>query len=320
MTLRTPNPYRSYQSLLDFQRSKERLAVLQEQITKDKRIVRISDDPSGVALIMDFQTSIERNKMYVKQGEAASSFLKGTESALNSINTQMDRLLELAELGVSEITPEHGREATAAEVNGLLKILFDVGNTKEQGKYIFSGTNTATQPFGWRDPAPDPFTLIDPITLLPVDSVVEYNGNLGNIDMDVSATASITTNLTGAYVFQGGTPPNPSQDIFTAVVRLREGLINDDTDQIRDAYNDIRAIKERINVCLATVGSRHVQLENSATNLEDFNEALQSIQNTYDGLNYPETYSKWGEEQTIQQAALATLAKMGGFSLFDYIG
>jgi len=314
MTLRTPNPYRSYKSLLDLQRSKERLAVTQEQITKDRRIVRISDDPSGAALIMDFQTSIERNKMYVKQGEAASSFLKGTESALNSINTQIDRLLELGEMGLTETTPEHGREAIAAEVNGLLTILFDISNTKEQGKYIFSGTNTATAPFAWRDPAPDPFTL------LPGQSVVDYNGNLGNIDMDISSTASITTNLTGAYVFQGGTPPDPHQDIFTAVAKLREGLLNNDTDQIREGYDDIRKIQDRINVCLATVGSRHVQLENSATNLEDFNEALQSIQNTYDGLDYPSTYTKLGEELNIQEASLATLAQMGRLSLFDYIG
>ena len=310
MTLRTPNPYRSYQSLLDFQRSKERLAILQEQITKDRRIVRVSDDPSGAALIMDFQTSIERNKMYVKQGEAASSFLKGTESALNTLTAQIDRILELAENGLSEITPPHGRNAIGTEVDGLLTILFDVSNTREQGKYIFAGTRTSTMPFEWN----------------ATHTGIDYNGNTGNIDLDVSSTASVTSNLSGEFVFKGSrSGPFPgtldsNQDLFQAVIDLRDALINNNTAGIKQAYDNIRQIKERINVCLTIVGSRHIQLENSATNLEDFNEALQSIQNTYDGLDYPTTYSKWGEEQTVQQAALATFAKMGNFSLFDYIG
>jgi len=319
MTLRTPNPYRSYQSHLDLQRSKERLGVMQDQITKDKRIVRLSDDPSGAALIMDFQTSIERNKTYVKQGEAASSFLKGTETALDTIDIQIDRLLELGQQGLNDLNANRGRDAIAAEVDGILTHLFDVSNTREQGKYIFSGTNTSTQPFTLN---PN-FDWSDPLN----QYAVTYSGNLGNIDLDISSTASITSNLSGELVFQGsrsGSPAvlDPNQDLFIQVARLRDALTADPyvRADVEDAYNNIREIKERVNVCLTTVGNRHVQIENSATNLEDFNEALQSIQNTYDGLDYPWTISQWMAEENSQQAALSIIGRMGRYSLFDYVG
>jgi flagellar hook-associated protein 3 FlgL len=283
---------------------------MQDQITKDKRIVRISDDPSGASLIMDFQTSIERNKMYVKQGEAASSFLKGTETALNTVDIQIDRLLELGQQGLNDLNANRGREAIAAEIDGILTLLYDVSNTKEQGKYIFSGTNTSTQSF-----------TIDPIT-----HSIDYDGNLGNIDLAISSTATITSNLTGELVFQGSRDGGgnllPEQDLFIQVAGLRDALtaVPYNRADVEDAYNNIRVIKERVNVCLTTVGSRHVQIENSGTNLEDFNESLQSIQNAYDGLDYPWTISQWIAEENSQQAALSIIGRMGRYSLFDYIG
>jgi flagellar hook-associated protein 3 FlgL len=303
--------------MLYVQRSKERLSVLQDQITQDKRITRLSDDPTGAALIMDFATSIERNRAYVKQGESASSFLTGTESALKSLDIQIDRLLELGQQGLSDINEGRGRDAIGAEVDGVLTILLDVSNAREQGKYLFSGTATSTLPFTKID---GPLDWSDPTTV-----AADYHGNLFNIDLDISPVASVTTNLTGEWVFQGTRDVitgelDPNQDLFTAVAMMRDGMINDDRALIQQGYDNIRAIKERINVCLATVGNRQVSIENTGMNLEDFNESLQSIQNTYDEVDYPWAITQFYAESNSQQAAYSILSKMGQNSLFNYIG
>jgi len=339
MSLRTPNPFRSYQTLIDFQRSKERLSVLAEQLASDRRITRLSDDPTGAALIMDFQNSIDRNDMYVKQGESASTFLKGTESALNAVNIQIDRLLELAEAGMSDLNEGRGRDAMAAEIDILRTIILDLSNTQEQGKYLFAGTATKTMPFSFEgtDPSfwavPNVAPTLGHGALPPppgTQPAVWYQGNLGNIDLDISPSATVTTNLTGEYVFQGTKieyPPgsgtyvlDPNQDIFIAITQLRDGMQNDDPALIKQAYDNIRAIKDRINVCLTQVGSRQVSIDNTGFNLGDFNESLQSIQNTYGAVDYPAAITRFAAEQTSQQAALSILSKMGRLSLFDYIG
>jgi len=329
MTLRTPNPYRSYQSLLDFQRSKERLSVFEQQMIKDKRITRLSDDPTGAALIMDFQTSIERNKMFVKQGESASSFLTGTEAALNSMDIQIDRLLELGQQGLSDITGARGREAISAEVGVIGIVILDLSNTQEQGKYIFAGTNTKTIPFSKNPNPPVPvWTIPNPAALVsgahdPYQAVF-YDGNIGNIDLDISPTASVTTNLSGELVFMGSRDASgnldPNNDVFIAIAQLRDGLASNDRALIEQAYNNLKEIKNRVSVCMTTVGSRQVQLEHSASNLGDFNEALQSIQNSYEAPDLPWVISQFTAEQASQQASLSVLSKMGRYSLFDYIG
>ncbi|MCL1892808.1 MAG: hypothetical protein FWG02_01055 [Holophagaceae bacterium] len=342
MTLRTPNPYRSYQTMLNLQRSKERLGILQEQITTDKRITRLSDDPTGASLVMDFKTSIERNKMFVKQGESAISFLKGTESALNLVVNQMDRVLELAEEGRSEVLGPRGREAMAAEVNGILTTILDLANTKEQGKFLFAGTKTQTQPYTmvnpWDDaglipPAPwmagqpyppFPWPIPDPNDGSTPFAAI-YDGNMGAIDLDISPTATVTTNLTGEYVFQGTRDPitgfiDPNQDIFVAVSQLRDGMLLDDSAMIQQAFENIRAIYDRVNVCLATVGARHLQTENAGFNLGDINETLQSIQNVYEAPDYPLIITQFIAEQASQDATFSVISKMSRNSLFDYIG
>jgi flagellar hook-associated protein 3 FlgL len=300
---------------MDFQRSKERFSVLAEQLASNRRITRLSDDPTGAALIMDFQNSIERNNMYVKQGESASTFLKGTESALNAVNTQLDRLLELAEAGMSDLNEGRGRQAMAAEIDILRTIILDLSNTQEQGKYLFAGTNTKIMPFEIED---------NGVPNIPPGPTVYNNGNLGTIDLDISPSATVTTNLTGELVFQGtrdgGGNLDPDQDLFVAVTQLRDGMLTDDPVLIKQAYDNIRAIKDRINVCLTTVGSRQVSIDNTAFNLGDFNESLRSIQSTYGGVDYPSAITRFNAEQASQDAALSILSKMGRMNLFDYLG
>jgi flagellin-like hook-associated protein FlgL len=89
---------------------------------------------------------------------------------------------------------------------------------------------------------------------------------------------------------------------------------------IKQAYDNIREIHARINVCLGTVGARHLQTENAGFNLGDMNQALQSIQNTYEAPDYPWVITQFVAEQSSQDAIFSTISRMGRNSLFDYIG
>jgi flagellin-like hook-associated protein FlgL len=209
-----------------------------------------------------------------------------------------------------------------------------LANTKEQGKFIFAGTNTQTKPFGFMTEPPGGFDWAnlgidwdDPLTWSLVPDVVGYSGNLGLINLDISVSSEVATNMTGEYVFQGSRdltdpaePLNPNQDLFIAITILRDGMKSNDSELIRRGYDNIRAIKDRMNQCLTTVGSRHVSIETTQFNLEDFNESLQTIQNAYDGVDYPASITRFAAEQNAQQAALQMIARMGRNNLFDYIG
>jgi flagellar hook-associated protein 3 FlgL len=309
MSLRTPNPLTNSQILLDLQRSKEHSAVLSEQISSGNRIVRLADDPTGAALILDFQTSISRNEQYVKQANSAGNFLQSSETAMSSLNESLTRLVELGTQGLGTSTGVSGRTALAQEVDGIRNNILSLSNTKSAGKYIFAGTRTTTQPFSG-----------------PSAGAILYAGDSSSIDLAVSDSTTVSTNLTGDQVFFGG-PAGPtgqgvppSADLFQQVLDLSNALKANNTANIQTAYDNIRTIQTRLNTQITDLGGRQAGLDQLKLDLGAYNASLKSIQSTYQTVDYPEAITEYTREQTAQEATLSILAKGSQLNLFDYLG
>lgn len=310
MTLRTPNPYTNTRTMLDLQRVKEHLAVLQEQISTGKRIVRLGDDPTGAALIVDFRSSIERNKQYVKQADSAASFLQATETSLDGVDTAITRLLELGQQALSDTTGASGRAQIASEVDATRNNLLSIANTQQQGKYLFAGTNTTTLPF------------------TGTATGATYSGNNGDIPLDVGVSTTVVTNTPGDTVFFGQSAalpptatagPGSSGDVFTQVTNLSTALKANDHAGIQTAYDNLKNIYSRLQDTLTDLGGRQAALDQLKETVGGFNTSLQSIQNTYEAVDYPQAITDFQLEGIAQKASLSALAQSNAQNLFDYL-
>jgi len=303
MTLRSVNPYTSYQVLLDLQRTKDQMASLQEQLASGNRLVRLGDDPTASSLVLDFQNSIEKNKAFIQQADSATSFLSTTETSLASVNEAVTRLLELGQQGLSDITSPDGRTAISHEVDGLRTNLLSIANTQAQGKFIFAGTRTTTQPFS--GPAAGPIT---------------YAGDGNSIDLDVASSTSVSTNLTGDAVFFGAGGQGSASDIFQQVTDLRNGLATNNRVLIQAAYDNLKTIQARVNDQMTDLGGRQASLDQLRESVGSYNLSLQTIQGSYQDLDYAEAITDYNQAQTAQQASLSVLAKSSQRNLLDYLG
>jgi flagellar hook-associated protein 3 FlgL len=309
MSLRAVNPYTSYQMLMDLQRTKDQLANLQEQLASGNRLSRLSDDPTASALVLDFQTSIDQNKTYINQANSATSFLQTTETTLQSVSDAIARLLEIGQQGLSETNSNSSRSSIAQEVDGIKANLLGLANTQAQGKYIFAGTLTTTQPF------------------TSTATGATYAGNEGLVSLDVSMSTSITTNIPGDFAFFGGAqdPVNhvgatPANDLFLQVTNLSTALKANDTAGIQSAYTNLKTILGNVTNAITDVGGRQAQLQDLTDNLSSYNLSLQTIQGSYQDLDYPTAITDYAQAQTAQQASLSVLAKMNNLNLFNYLG
>lgn len=306
MSLRTPNPLTSYQTQLDLQRSKERMAIMSQQLASGNKLVHLGDDPTGSALVLDFQNSIVRNKQFVAQATSASNFLNTTETSLSSLNDSITRLLEIGQEGLSDTTGANGRSAIAQEVNGIRDNVLSLANTQAEGKYIFGGTQTLNAPFSWSTP--------------PTTWPANYLGNSGNINLDVSASSTISTNISGDQVFFGGAAgQGTAGDLFQQVTDLRDALNTNNTAGIQAAYNNLKTIQTRLNSQITDVGGRQSSIDQLKSDFQSYNLSLQSIQSTYQAVDYPTTITDYYQEQNSQQASLSMIAKTGKTNLFDYL-
>lgn len=303
MTLRIPNPISNGQTLLDLQRLKERYADLQEQISTGSRINRLSADPTGAALVIDFKNSVERNNQYARTIQAARSKLAASETAVNSVETTMVRLLELAEQGGSSSLRASGRQRMANEVDGLRTQLLNLSNTQFEGRYLFAGSRTTVQPFSGPSAGP-----------------IAYAGDGVTLSLDVSLSMTTETNLPGDALFLGASGAGSATDMFHQVTALRDALLANDTTAIRAAYTNLKSIHNHVNDSLAVLGSRSATLDQLDENLSSYNQSLKAIQQTYEAVDYPAAITEFMRVQTVQEAALSTLSKTGRLNLFDYLG
>lgn len=303
MTLRTPNPFTSRQTLMDIQRLKERSAGLQEQISSGRRIQRLSDDPTASALVVDFKNSVQRNEQFIRLIQSSRNMLQTAESTLGNLDNSIVRLLELGQQGLSSTTGASGRANISAEVDGIRTNIITYANTQADGKYIFAGTRTTVVPFS--GPAAGPIT---------------YAGDANSITVDVSVGGSVTTNLPGDRVFFGTGGQGSATDIFQAVTDMRDALTTNNVAQLQTAYNNLKAIQTHMNDMVTELGGRQSSLDDLEANLGRFNDSLKAIQGTYEDLSYPEAIAEYNRVGTAQEAALATLARAGRQNLFDYLG
>jgi len=303
MSFRTASSTQNRQTLLDLQRTEERLGLNQTRIATGKRITNPGDDPAASALILDFSNSIEANNQYVKQADSAISFLTSAEGAVTSAIDSNTRLQELAQQGLASSGSAGARSAIISEIDSIRTNLLAMANTQDQGKYIFAGAQTQTVPFVDAAPPASP----------------NYVGDEGSIKLNVTAAGSVVTNVPGDRVFFGAGGRLSSTDVFQAIADLRAGLSSNNLVQIQTAADHFKSVLDNLNQVQADLGGRQAGLLALKDTLTGFNVSLQGMQSAQEDTNYPQAMTQFSSDQTMQSATLSALAKTTRTNLFDYL-
>ncbi|MGQ7848501.1 flagellar hook-associated protein FlgL [Granulosicoccus sp. 3-233] len=136
----------------DLVQKQNELARVQEQISTGRRINTPSDDPAQSAHIVKMQEAESQLSQYQRNASIAESQLSLEEAALTGTANTLLRIRELALTANSGAVDDTTRAAHNAEVKLRLDELYDMANAQDTlGNYLFSGSNTQTQPFT-RDP------------------------------------------------------------------------------------------------------------------------------------------------------------------------
>ena len=110
-----------------------------------------------------------------------------------------------------------------------------------------------------------------------------------------------------------------TESIFTALIRLRDALLADDTDAISRSGGMIGAAQERMLNSVAEVGTREQRLELTRNRLEDEKVHLERLLSHTLDVNLAETITKFQNEQIVYQAGLATAAVLLQNSLLNFL-
>ena len=130
------------------QRNYSNATRTQEQISTGNRILTPADDPVASVRLLQLEQQQNVLSQYSSNLTAAKNSLTQEEVTLNSVNTVLQRVRELAvQAGNGALDPQD-RKAIGAELGEREDELLSLMNTRNaRGEYLFSGFQGKTQPF-----------------------------------------------------------------------------------------------------------------------------------------------------------------------------
>lgn len=168
------------------QRNYANVTRTQEQISTGNRILTPADDPVASVRLLQLEQQQNILKQYSDNLNAATNSLTQEESTLNSVNTILQRVRELAVQAGDGALSQPDRKAMALELREREDELFALANSRNaRGEYLFSGFQGKTQPFV-RDAAGN----------------YSYVGDEGQRELQIASSLSLPINDNGKKLFE----------------------------------------------------------------------------------------------------------------------
>ncbi|MGA2798744.1 MAG: flagellar hook-associated protein FlgL, partial [Thermoguttaceae bacterium] len=171
------------QLLNQLQLNESDLYRIQMQLSTGYRFQSISDDPVAALSVIGLQSLLQRKAQVQSNINTNQSYLDITDNALTGVSDLLANARAAAVGVVGSTATEADRSAAAQQVEQVIQQLLSTGNQQFNGRYLFSGSESATAPFQ------------------SVGDVVQYAGNEQNLSSYQDLNLLFDTNLNGNEVF-----------------------------------------------------------------------------------------------------------------------
>lgn len=118
-----------------------------EQIASGKRVNRPSDDPAAAERINQFRNVLQTTERRLATVNEGVGRLNLSDSVLETAGNTLQRAKELAIQMRNDTNSAVERRNAAQEVQQLILGLAGIANTQLNGRFLFAGSQTQTEPF-----------------------------------------------------------------------------------------------------------------------------------------------------------------------------
>lgn len=129
------------------QRTQGNIGDRNEQVSSGKRVNRPSDDPAASQRINQFRNVLRTTEQRLATVNEGVGRLNLSDSVLGTAVNSVGRAQELALNMSSDTNTSVERRNAALEVHQLILGLAGIANTQLNGRFVFAGSQTQTEPF-----------------------------------------------------------------------------------------------------------------------------------------------------------------------------
>lgn len=290
-----PNPWADYLAAMNRTQLDQQEAMM--ELSTGRKVNQPSDDPAAAALLVNNQDQVTLTSRYLQNINTVQGQMQEADSTLGSIETALQRALSLGVQGANGTLSDTDRAAIVSELQIIKSQLIYLGNTRYQGRYLFSGTETANAPFA-----------VD----MSLPTGVRYDGNNGVNSVQIGDGFSIAINKPGSQLFMSA-----GADMFQGMTDLIQALqANTGYDA---AIGEVTSAFNSISTQRVFYGSVMNQTEAQTNALNTSKLQLASQENALAGADLALTATRLSSDETSLNATMSAMAHYQRMNLFDYL-
>jgi flagellar hook-associated protein 3 FlgL len=290
------------QFLAGYNRILDRVQRANEKITSGLRVESPSDDPDQVSNILTLRANLDRAAQIGRNLSRVQAETNIAEQALSNAVTVLESVNTLGTQGATGTQTAQARLAIADQVESLFGQLVQLGNTAQEGRYIFHGNNDQTPAYG--------------VDLLQANGVSVYDGAAATRQAIHPSGTTFSYSKTAAEIFDSATA---GENVFKAVNDLRLALVANDTTAIEASMSALHTAQNHLNSELAYYGSVQKTVAAAVKASSELELQHKVTLSDLQDADITEAILELTQATTHRDAALAAKAKLPQTSLFDYL-
>lgn len=289
--------------IVRLQKASARLFRLQEKVASGLAFSLPSQDPPAAMRAAALRSGVSELSRYRANCDVAAARLHLTESALANIADSLREAYSAA-LGMTPFD-EAGNNALADRIHQIAASIAAEANAASEGRYLFSGHQTLTQPL---TPNPDG---IPPYA---------YQGDRGDIVVQLGRDVPLVTNIDAAEVLNMDGEIDPDRDDALETLRKAEAVLRSgDMDALANVLSAIQWHVDRTVALRGQVGARLQHVDLAKQRLEDGVRTLQSLLSETQDTDITRVLIDLKAQEVAYQAAAAAASALHRASLLEYL-
>jgi flagellar hook-associated protein 3 FlgL len=324
--------------------AENRLMAYQTQMNGIK-ISKSSDDPVGIANVMQIRNALGNVDQWKKNADEAISLMDTSDTKMAELKDILDRVRVLTVDAANAAKTPADKKLIAMEVDQLTDQIRNLANTQVGSRYIFGGTRTDQEPLPtgatvWKgNDEPICFQIGSSNNNLPISiNGTEVFGDSYTTNTRGYPTANVLDTLAALSMVLRADPDDPAydadvlQDDLRALLHLPATMLVDDPldptgPQITvDVIVTISGMLDHLDGHIdnglsvrADLGARVNRMETVSEHLDAMSFNLTQNLSDVQDMDLAEAITQFLNQENIYKAALSTGANMIQPSLVDFI-
>lgn len=291
------------------------------QLSSNRKIVKLSDDPAGVYSALTARQRLQRYEQYQRNLVKARNWSEQCESSLQEVSSKLASIKEQVTYAATNIKNAGDRENIATLMVELRNTVMDALNTTVGDNHVFAGYNTVNKPLTF---AADGSTVLyngvdlsditDPANVdrITAEQAQNFQMEVGyGLQMDVTMTAIDVVGVGDSNLFK---------TINGVIDLMNSGLENSQVIEEMSGYlGNLSKAHETITSCLVRSGAMTTQIDilddRYSQDIINYNEIRSKIED----IDSAETIMDWKMAEAVYKQSLSTGSRVIMPTLMDFL-